>query len=123
MAFIRLLLTSLLAALAGSAIGSVLLFGELSRGSFVTFPVTSAGSILLLSPLYAAAREGGVSVGGRYARLLIAGGVTGGLLLGFISHLTNPLKGTAIGAAYGVFTAICWVAVHATMKRLFAALQ
>jgi hypothetical protein len=118
MAFIRVVLISLAAALAGCAAGSIVIFGELGRMSFVALPFTCMGSLLLLAPIYAAALEGGVAVGGRYARLLIAGGVAGGLLLGFISLATNPLEGAAMGSAYGVLTATCWVVVHAVTKRL-----
>lgn len=118
MAVIRLVLISLAAALAGCSAGSILLFAELNRTSLVALPFTCMVSLLLLMPFYAAAREAGVALGGRYARLLVAGGVAGALFAGFIFLATNPLKGAAIGSSYGALTAICWITIHAATKRL-----
>lgn len=118
MTLIRLALISFMAAFAGCAAGSILIFGELGRASFVALPFTCMGAILLLAPIYAAAREDGVSVGIRYARVLVAGALAGGLMLGLISALTDPLRGAAIGAGYGVLTALCWIAIHAATKRV-----
>jgi Na+-transporting NADH:ubiquinone oxidoreductase subunit NqrB len=120
MALIRIALISLAAALAGCAAGSILIFGELGRASFVALPFTCIGSLLLLAPLYAAARESGVAIGPRYARLLVAGTLVGGLMLGFVFVATDPLGGAAMGSAYGALTATCWTALHALTKRLTA---
>lgn len=122
-AFIRVFFISLTAAFMGSAAGSILLFGELGRASFFTLPFTTLGSTLLLAPLYAAAREDGMPVGACYARITIAGGGAGGLMLGFICLLTNPLEGAAIGVAYGVLTAVSWITIHAMAKRLSAVVR
>lgn len=111
---------SLFAALAGCAAGSIVLFHELQRSSFVALPFTCAGSLLLLAPLYASARENGVTIAQRYARLLIAGSGAGALILDFISLLINPAMGAGIGAAYGALTASCWIAIHGVTKRLFS---
>ena len=120
MAVIRLVLISLAAALAGCSAGSILIFAELNRMSLVALPFTCMMSLLLLMPFYAAAREAGVAVGGRYARLLVAGGVAGALFAGFMFLATDPFKGAAIGSSYGALTAICWITIHAATKRLAA---
>lgn len=118
MAVLRIIFVSLIAGVTGCTAGSILLFNELSWPSMIPVPFTVAGSILLLAPSYAAAREDGATVNQRYARLLIIGCVAGGLMLGFISLMTNPLKAVGIGATYGALTALSWIAIHAATKRI-----
>jgi hypothetical protein len=81
------------------------------------------GSVLLLWTGYGAAREAGLPEGARYLRLLIIGAIAGGLMLGVGGVLSQsyPLYMAAIGSAYGLTTALCWVALHFTLGKLLPA--
>jgi hypothetical protein len=117
-AILRILIVSLLAAVSACAAASLILFGFIERASFAPMIFTLMGSVFLLAPGYAAAREAGLPRPIRYALLLLIGAVAGALMLGVISLVTDPLQGALMGAFYGSTTAVCWIVLHFGGKKL-----
>ena len=112
---LRIVLVSVLAAVAACAVASLILFGNIERASFIPLMFALPGSLLLLATAYAALAEQGKSVGWRYAALIAIGVIGGGLMLSFIS--SGDGKNTAIGSFYGLITALCWITLHALTRR------
>jgi hypothetical protein len=113
-------LVSLAAALFACPLASLLLFGEVGDGVFLPFPFTLMGSLLLLATGYGAAREAQLPESTRYLRLVIIGAVAGALMLGVggVLSQTYPFLLAGIGAAYGLTTAVCWIALHLVLGKL-----
>ncbi|MFN3944977.1 MAG: hypothetical protein ACK4K7_08605 [Allosphingosinicella sp.] len=114
MAFMRIVLVSVLAAVAACAVASLILFGNIEGASFAPLMFALPGSLLLLATAYAALAEQGRPLIWRYAALIAIGVVGGGLMLGFIS--SGDGKNTALGSFYGLTTALCWIALHALTR-------
>ncbi|VVS99176.1 membrane hypothetical protein [Sphingomonas sp. EC-HK361] len=114
MAFLRIMLVSILAAVAACAIASLILFGNIERASFIPLMFVLPGSLFLLATAYGALAEQGRPMIWRYAALIAIGVVGGGLMLGFIS--SGDGKNTAIGSFYGLTTALCWIVLHALAR-------
>ncbi|WP_165357518.1 hypothetical protein [Sphingosinicella sp. CPCC 101087] len=110
MAFMRIVLVSVLAAVAACAVASLILFGSIERASFIPLMFAVPGSLLLLATADGALAEQGRPLIWRYAALVAIGVVGGGLMLGFIS--SGDGKNIAIGSFYGLTTALCWIALH-----------
>lgn len=115
MAVVRILLVSILAAVAACVAASLILFGYLNRWSFVPLIFALPGSVLLLAPGYAALKERGLPIMSRYLSLLALGAVAGALMLGFVSMLNA--EGALLGGFYGATTAASWIALHFASKR------
>lgn len=111
MAFLRIMLVSILAAVAGCAIASLILFGNIERASFIPLMFALPGSLLLLATAYGTLAEQGRPMIWRYGALIAIGVVGGAMILGFIS--SGDGKNTAIGSFYGLTTALCWIVLHA----------
>lgn len=118
MAFVRILFVSVLAAIAGCAVSSIILFGELARISFAPLVFTLMGSVFLLAPAYGAARQAGQSLARRYLRLLLVGAVGGAIMLAIMSLGTSPGEGALYGVVYGVITATCWIVAHFATRKI-----
>jgi hypothetical protein len=114
MAVMRILLVSILAAIAACAVASLILFGNIERASFIPLMFALPGSLLLLATAYGALAEQGRPLIWRYAALVTIGVVGGGVMLGFIS--SGDGKNTAIGSFYGLTTAVCWIILHALSR-------
>jgi len=114
MVFIRIMLVSILAAVAACAIASLILFGNIERASFFPLMFALPGSLLLLPTAYMALADQGRPLIWRYVALVAVGGVGGGVMLGVTSG--GDGKNAAIGAFYGLTTAVCWITLHALSR-------
>ena len=114
LAFLRIVLVSILAAVAACAVTSMLLFGNIESASFFPLIFALPSSLLLLATTYAALAEKGRPILWRYAVLILVGVIGGGLMLGFISN--GDPKSAATGSLYGVTTALCWILLHALTR-------
>jgi hypothetical protein len=114
MPVLRIALVSIFAAVAGCPLGTLILFGTVERASLIPLTFTLIGSLLLLAPSYAALKEQGMPLGGRYALLCGIGLVGGFLILGLISR--GELWFAAMGSFFGLTTALCWIALHALTR-------
>ena len=119
MAFLRILVVSLLASIAACMAGSLILYGYVDRGSYIALPFALLGSILLLAPGYAALKERGIPIVGRYLLLIPLGAVAGTLMLGFISM--GDVASVLVGGFYGATTAVLWIILHFISKRTLTA--
>ena len=112
---LRLALTGLAEAVAGSLAAALVLVGRLDASSFVAVPFAFAGAMLVVAPVDAVLRRRRVPMPLRSVPLAIAGAagfaVIGGLLAG-------GAPGSAVmGAVYGMMTAACWAALTALPRR------
>lgn len=114
MPVMRILLVSILAAIAACAIASLILFENIERASFIPLMFALPGSLLLLATAYGALAEQGRPLIWRYAALVAIGVVGGGVMLGVIS--SGDGKNTAIGSFYGLTMAVCWIVLHALSR-------
>lgn len=110
MALVRILLVSVMAAVAACVAASLILYGYVARVSFGPLIFTLLGSLLLLAPGYAALKERGMPVISRYLLLLPLGAVAGALMLGIIS--IGEARAALLGGFYGLTTAVFWIILH-----------
>ena len=95
---------------------SLVLDGTVSGFTFIPMIFALPGSLLLLTPCYAALKERGSPAGSNYTLVILAGSAVGALLLGFLSP--GQPDNFAWGGLYGLSTAIFWVILHFIQRRL-----
>lgn len=113
---LRIFTVSILAPLVACCVVSLVTYGSLDRFSFLPLILAVPASLLLLAPVYAAAKERGMAEFAAYALLAVVGGACGALMLGAVS--SGRVGYFSLGGAYGLATAACWSVLNLLAKRL-----